>query len=75
MTGHDILRLTIHHYAQSYGQIKSLTNGIVVPRTPAELPVIRERGQRDFNAALVAWERKGKAVEVIDTPEATMGGQ
>ena len=47
-------------------------NGIVVPRTPAELHVIRERGHRDFKAALAALERKGKDVEVINTPEATM---
>ena len=48
--------------------------GIIVPRTPSELRIIRERGHRDFNAARAYSERKGKAVEVISAPEASMQG-
>ena len=49
-------------------------DGLVVPRTPAELRVIRERGHRDFKAALAESEEKGKgkAVEVTCTQEVTM---
>ena len=42
--------------------------GQITPRTPAELRVIRQRGQRDFKAALSQAEAKGKAPEVANLP-------
>ena len=38
--------------------------GQVTPRTPAELRIIRERGNRDYKAATSQLEEKGKAPEV-----------
>ena len=43
-------------------------HGQVTPRTPAELRIIRLRGHRDFNAAVLQSEAKGKAPEVTNTP-------
>ncbi|CCU74928.1 putative TE1b [Blumeria hordei DH14] len=40
-------------------------NGIILPRTPAELHIIKESRHRDYHAALVDSERKGKAVETV----------
>lgn len=42
--------------------------GQITPRTPAELRIIRQRGQRDFKAALLQSEAKGKAPEVANLP-------
>lgn len=42
-------------------------HGQVTPRTPAELRIIRLRGHRDFNAAVLQSEEKGKAPEVTNT--------
>lgn len=48
-------------------------NGLVVPRTPSDLRVIRERGHRDFKVALAESEMgKGKAIEVPCTQEVIM---
>lgn len=47
-------------------------NGTIVPRTPVDLRIIRERGHRDFNAAVLKMKCKGKAVEVVAVSEATM---
>ena len=44
----------------------SRQHGQITPRTPAELRVIRERGSRDFKAALQQSEAKGKAPEVAN---------
>ena len=43
-------------------------HGQVTPRTPAELRIIRLRGQRDFNAAVLQSEvkEKGKAPEITN---------
>ena len=46
----------------------SRQNGQITPRTPAELRVIRQRGQRDFKKALLQSEAKGKAPEVANLP-------
>ena len=42
-------------------------HGQVTPRTPAELRIIRLRGQQDFNAAVSQSEAKGKAPEITMT--------
>lgn len=49
-------------------------NNAIVPRTPAELGVIRERGNRDFQVTLAERRKRNKdaEVEVVSTPEATM---
>ena len=45
--------------------------GQITPRTPAELRVIRQRGHRDFKAALLQSEEKGKTPEVANIPTET----
>ena len=47
-------------------------HGQVTSRSPAELRIIRERGHRDFKAAILRSQEKGKAREVINIPEETM---
>lgn len=51
-------------------------NNIIVSRTPAELRVIRERGNRDFQVTLVERRKRNKDAEAeavaVSTPEATM---
>ena len=46
-------------------------NGIVTPRTPAELRVIRERGHRDFVAALAESKKKDNTTDVAIIQEVT----
>ena len=47
-------------------------NGIILPRTPAELHIIRERGHRDYHAALAYSERKRKAIETVVAQDSRM---
>lgn len=47
----------------------SRQHGQVTPRTPAELRIIRERGIRDFKAAVSQLEEKEKAPVVNKIPE------